>query len=134
MRVYAVRRPVTPPALECPKAGLFYTAPTLLNNESSSPLSSSFTIPPIGPSLQPPTNSPPIQIAGTLVRPSKSPISARIAFPSTSKSSSTTSYSTFLPSRTSFALMQKGHVVKLNIKTPLFSMRSSIRLRTATAS
>mmetsp|Transcript_26738 Transcript_26738/g.56065 ORF Transcript_26738/g.56065 Transcript_26738/m.56065 type:complete len:94 (-) Transcript_26738:497-778(-) len=67
-----------------------YKTPTFFNMPSNFPLSSNFTIPPKGPSLQPPTNSPPIQIAGTEVRPNISPISARIAFPSPSTSSSTT--------------------------------------------
>lgn len=67
-----------------------YKALTPFNKPFNSPLSFSLTIPPIGPSLQPPTNLPPIQIAGTEVRPTKEAISARIALPSGSVSSSTT--------------------------------------------
>jgi hypothetical protein len=68
------------------------------------------TIPPMGPSLQPPINSLPIQMAGTDVRPINSASSARIAFPSMSVSSSTTVYLAPISSKTPLALMQKGQL------------------------
>jgi len=54
-----------------------YNALAAFSMPTSSPLSLNFTIPPIGPSLQPPMNFPSIQIAGTDVRPMMSAISAR---------------------------------------------------------
>lgn len=94
-----------------------YNAPT----DSSMPLSlfDSFRLlmPPMGPSLHPPTKSPPIQIAGTEVLPMISAISALMAFPSSSRSSSTTVYLAPFSSKTALAFTQKGQVVKLNIST-----------------
>jgi hypothetical protein len=61
-----------------------YRAPTPARSPFNSPESLRETMPPIGPSLQPPTKFPPIQMAGTEVRPTTFAISARIAFPSSS--------------------------------------------------
>lgn len=67
---------------------------------------SRLTIPPMGPSLHPPTNTPSIQTAGTLVLPTRSAISARMALPSPSSSSSTTVYLAPFPSSTALAWTQ----------------------------
>lgn len=73
-------------------------------------------------------------MAGTDVRPMRSPISARIALPSGSASSSMTVYLAFMSSRTPLAFMQKGQVVKENINTGLSLMSPLVRAWMASAS
>lgn len=112
-----------------------HKAPTSRSIVVSSPELSSLTTPPMGPSLHPPMNFPPIQMAGTLVRPIRSAISARIAFPgrnhqgsaiftancrktnscncyvpSGSVSNSTTVYLAPTPSKTDLAFKQYGQL------------------------
>ena len=89
-------------------------------------------MPPKGPSLHPPMNVPPIQIAGTDVLPTISAISALMGFPSSSISSSKTVYLIFFSSNIALALMQKGQVVKLIIRTGSFSIQEFNLFRTAT--
>ncbi len=109
----------------------YYKAPTLFNNPVSSPLSESLVSPPDGQSLHPPTNVPPIQMAGTDVRPTKSAITARMALPSGSLSNSTTVYFILVESNNSLALTQKGQVVKLSMRTGLSSIKPWMRAWTA---
>ena len=90
-------------------SNILYTAPTAASILSSSPLSSNLTMPPLGPSLQPPRKSAPIHMAGTEVLPMIPAISARSALPSSTSSISMTVYLAFFASRIAFALTQKGH-------------------------
>jgi hypothetical protein len=112
----------------------YYKAPTAVNILSNSPLSFSFTSPPVGPSLHPPINLPSIQMAGTDVRPTMSPNSARIALPSGSFNKSTSVYFVPFASRISLALTQKGQVSKESMRTGLSRISPSRRSRTATLS
>lgn len=102
---------------------LNYTAPTPLSIFCSSPDSYSFTTPPVGPSLHPPTNAPPIQTAGTDVLPTRLAISARSALPSSTWSSSTTLYLVPSESNIPFALIQNGHFTNDNIRTEFSSIK-----------
>ena len=87
-----------------------------------------------GPSLQPTTKSDWIQIAGTDVRPTRPPSSARSAGPSETSSSSTTVYFAPFASRSCFALTQNGHRTKDSMSTGSPAMRPSSFARTATSS
>mmetsp|Transcript_3540 Transcript_3540/g.10115 ORF Transcript_3540/g.10115 Transcript_3540/m.10115 type:complete len:224 (+) Transcript_3540:278-949(+) len=107
-------------------AGCAYMAPAAFRMASNSPLSSSFMMPPRPPSLHPPMNSPLMKTAGTLVRPSRIlAISMRMPGPSGMSFNSTAVYLTLLASNTSLALMQKGHVVKENMRTGVSAIRDS---------
>mmetsp|Transcript_7652 Transcript_7652/g.23929 ORF Transcript_7652/g.23929 Transcript_7652/m.23929 type:complete len:210 (+) Transcript_7652:76-705(+) len=79
-----------------------------------------------GPSLQPPTPSPPMKMLGMLVRRVRSASSARICIPSASISSSSRARNLAPMSFSSFfALMQKGHLEKENITTGFSLMYAS---------
>lgn len=120
--------------VKCEPTKSNYIAPAAFSMPSNSPFFSKLLMPPIGPSLHPPTNAPLIQTAGTLVLPNMSPISARIALPSSSLSNSIAVYFAPLASNTALASMQNGHVVKLNINTGVESTRELILVRIAVES
>mmetsp|Transcript_26082 Transcript_26082/g.57752 ORF Transcript_26082/g.57752 Transcript_26082/m.57752 type:complete len:219 (-) Transcript_26082:309-965(-) len=92
--------------------------------------------PPMGPSLHPPTNLPPIHTLGTEVRPVRLPSSALMGYPSSLSRFSSTTFTVAPNSVISkfLAFTQKGQVDWLKTMQGLVFISRSICLFTATAS